>query len=244
MKKTQCSGSTAAMWALAATTALTVPVSAWAQTRPGRMPRMPASASTAANDTPPPPQTVPNAHEPAVSTPRPRQSAFGLQLDLFPTVASAFAGQFGIAPQVWVGIDRVRMRVVAARVRLPDALAFTQDGFTAASTTAAAFIIDYTFGEKFDEWWVGAGVEYWAQTIQNERVKLADGSNAEAAWDSVVFTVGGGYTWRFAGNWYLDPWVGVHAVLNPKTITIGSFEHKPFPLQAEASLKIGYFFDL
>jgi hypothetical protein len=56
-----------------------------------------------------------------------------------------------------------------------------------------------------------------------------------------VFTVGGGYIWRVAGNLFLDPWVGAHAVLNPQTISLGAFDYKPSPLQGEVSLKVGWF---
>ncbi len=184
------------------------------------------------------------SHTDTPPAPTSRKLAFGLQLDLFPTVASAIDGEFGIAPQVWLGVERVRVRLVAARVALPDGLAFVSDGFTNARTTAAALIFDYTFGEKFDGWWVGTGVEVWAQSIENERVRNLDGTNARADYTSVVFTVGGGYTWRFAGNWFLDPWVGLHATLNPRTVTIGAYEYASFPLQANASIKVGYFFDL
>jgi len=42
----------------------------------------------------------------------------------------------------------------------------------------------------------------------------------------------------------VDPWAGAHVVLNRQTVTLGAFEYKPFPLQAEVSLKVGWFFDV
>jgi len=39
----------------------------------------------------------------------------------------------------------------------------------------------------------------------------------------------------------LDPWGEANAVLNPQTVSLGVFDYKPFPLQGEVSLKIGWF---
>ena len=62
---------------------------------------------------------------------------------------------------------------------------------------------------------------------------------ATARWTSTVATVGAGYIWRFAGDVFLDPWVGAHVVLNPHAVQLGAFEYTPFPLQGEVSLKSG-----
>ena len=40
---------------------------------------------------------------------------------------------------------------------------------------------------------------------------------------------------------FLDPWAGGHVVLNPQTVSVGSFDYDPFPLQGEVSLKVGWF---
>ena len=95
-----------------------------------------------------------------------------------------------------------------------------------------------TFGPRFDRWWVGAGFEVWLDTIEHK------GVSGTARWSSVVFTAGGGYIWRFAGDLFLDPWVGAHAVLNPQTVSLGVYDYKPFPLQGEVSVKIGWFVSL
>jgi hypothetical protein len=167
-----------------------------------------------------------------------RPMALGFNLDLFPTVISAANGKAGYAPQVWLGIEPVRIRFVGAHLEPPDALAFADKGFRHPTTTAFAAILDYTTGPHFDGFWAGAGFELWEQSIEH------DGIRATAHWTSAVFTVGGGYIWRFSGNFFLDPWLAAHATLNPQTIALGTFEYKPFPLTAEASLKIGWFADL
>lgn len=161
--------------------------------------------------------------------------ALGFNLDLLPTVLSAANGKLGYAPQVWLGIGHARIRFVSAHLELPDAFAFAPKGFRDPTATVFAAIIDYTFGAHFDGFWVGSGCETWQLGIKHDNVA------GTARWASTVFTVGGGYIWRFAGNLFLDPWAGAHVVLNPQTVTLGAFDYKPFPLQAEVSLKIGGF---
>ena len=172
------------------------------------------------------------ADEGAVRSPR---LALGFNVDLLPTVLSAAGGRLGYAPQVWFGIEHVRLRLVGAHLEPPDAFAFAPSGFHHPTTTALATIIDYTFGPRFDGPWIGSGFELWQNTIEH------DGAQGTARWESTVFTVGGGYIWRVAGDFFLDPWAGAHVVLNPQTIQLGAFAYKPFPLQGEVSLKIGWF---
>jgi hypothetical protein len=161
--------------------------------------------------------------------------ALGFMLDLLPTVLSAANGKFGYAPQVWLGIGRVRVRFVGSHLEPPDVFAFAPTGFRNPTTTAFAAIFDYTFGRRFDGAWLGSGFEIWESTIEHDDV------SGKATWTSTVFTLGGGYIWRFAGDFFLDPWVGAHVALNPQTVTLGGFEYTPFPLQGEVSLKVGWF---
>ncbi len=59
-----------------------------------------------------------------------------------------------------------------------------------------------------------------------------------------MFTGGGGYIWRVAGDFFVDPWAAFHVVLNPQTVSLGGYDYKPFPLQGELSLKVGWFLPL
>jgi hypothetical protein len=161
--------------------------------------------------------------------------ALGFNLDLLPTVLSAANGKLGYAPQVWLGLGHAPIRLVGAHLEPPEAFAFAPKGFRNPTTTAFAAIIDYTFGAHFDGLSLGSGCEIWQLSIEH------DGVAGTARWASTVFTVGGGYIWRFAGDFFLDPWAGAHVVLNPQTVTLGAFDYKPFPLQGEASLKVGWF---
>jgi hypothetical protein len=161
--------------------------------------------------------------------------ALGFNIDLLPTALSAANGKVGYAPQVWIGVGHARLRFVGAHLEPPKAFAFAPNGFHTPTTTVFASIIDYTFGSHFDGWWIGSGFEIWQSSIQHDAV-------AETArWSSTVFTVGGGHIWRVAGNFFLDAWAGAHAVQNPQTISLGPFQYDPFPLQAEASMKAGWF---
>lgn len=161
--------------------------------------------------------------------------ALGFNLDLLPTALSAANGKLGYAPQVWLGIGHARIRFVGAHLEPPNAFAFAPTGFRNPTTTAFASIIDYTSGNRFDHWWIGSGFELWQSSIEHDRVQ------GTARWNSSIFTVGGGYIWRFAGDFFVDPWAGGHVVLNPQTVSLGAFDYKPFPLQGEVSLKVGWF---
>jgi hypothetical protein len=173
------------------------------------------------------------AHDPGER----RKLALGVQLDLFPTVISAVNGRFGGAPQIWVGIDHVRVRFVGAHLEPPDSFAF-QDGFIHPTTTAFATLVDYTFGEHFDRWWIGAGFEQWTQTIGHEGVQ------GDKQWVRTVATVGGGYIFRFAHNVFIDPWLGLHMTLNPSPVMVDTYEYNPPIVVPSASVKVGWFADL
>ncbi len=181
---------------------------------------------------------------PAVTADEPRPPppaipmALGFNLDLLPTVLSAANGRFGAAPQVWLGLGHARVRFVGSHLEPPDAFAFAPSGFHHPTTTAFAAILDYTFGSRFDGAWIGSGFEVWEQTITH------DGVSGTASWTSTVFTLGAGYIWRFAGDFFVDPWVGGHVVLNPQTVSLGAFSFQPFPLVGEASVKVGWFVNL
>jgi hypothetical protein len=166
---------------------------------------------------------------------RPRGPALGFQLDLFPTVISAVNGKAGYAPQLWVGIEPVRLRLITAHLEPPNSLTFDPE-VVKPMLTVLATTLDYTFGKNLDGVWLGAGTEAWFQ-----RARAKDGSG-QAAWTSAVFTVGGGYIWRFAGNFYLDPWLGLHWILNSQRHAVGNVQYSPAALSLSASVKVGWFF--
>jgi hypothetical protein len=162
---------------------------------------------------------------------------FGFQLDLLPTVLSAASGKLGYAPQVWLGIGHVRMRLVGAHMHLPDAFAFAP-GWKRPSLSVLVVVFDYTFGDHFDGFWIGPGFEIWQRSIER------DDTPGTARFSSLVATIGAGYTIRVGEHFFVDPWVAVHAVMNPYPVQLGEHRYEPFPLLAEASVKVGWSTDL
>ncbi len=167
-----------------------------------------------------------------------RALALGFTLDLLPTVLSATDSRFGMSGQVWVGIDAVRLRLVGARMHMPDWLA-ANNGFRNQRTTVAAGIVDYCFGKHFDEWWIGTGFELWLNEVDHR-----DAAGRTADWENIVWTVGGGYIWRFWNNLYIEPWAAAHVMLNRPEIALAGKTYDVFPVTGEVSLKIGWFLDL
>lgn len=159
----------------------------------------------------------------------PKPATVGFELDVLPY---ATGGYYGSA---WVGRGRIRVRPVVASTSLPDF--FVEDGFRNAEVDAYAVIVDYFFRDGFRGFWVGAGAEYWENRVENE----ADGGTAE--WNNTVATVGGGYVWKFAGNFYVNPWVAGHLVVGgPTSVTAGGATYSPKRFTPEASVKLGWHF--
>jgi hypothetical protein len=150
---------------------------------------------------------------------------------------SAVEGQFGFAGQAWVGIDHLRIRMVGAHYYTPQFL-IGDNGFKNQNTNTLAWIFDYVFGNHFDGWWVGTGFELWLNNIGHK------GMSATADWNSAVWTVGGGYIWRFWKNLYIEPWAAMHVVMNQHDVNLGGYKYTPLQVTGEVSLKIGWFFDL
>jgi hypothetical protein len=166
-----------------------------------------------------------------------RRTALGFTFDFLPTVLSAATGNAGYSYQTWIGVDHLRVRLVGAQIYMPDALASSRN-FDHHSMTVAAGIIDYVFGDHFDGAWVGSGVELW----QNRLRSRDDG--VTHYWLNQVLTLGGGYIFRVAGNFYVEPWGAVHCIMNNRTISSASGTFLPKRFSAEVSLKAGYFFDM
>ena len=113
----------------------------------------------------------------------------GFELDVLPYVSG------GYYISGWIGHDRLRLRPVVAKTNLPSFV--VQDGFTNADLEAYAVIVDYFPRGGLRGFWVGAGVEYWKNSIENES------NGGTAKWNNTVATIGAGYVWKVAGNFYL-----------------------------------------
>jgi hypothetical protein len=175
----------------------------------------------------------------AAEPPAPPQAgiALGAELDLLPTVVSAAAGEVGAGGNVWIGRDRLRLRAVGTRMTFPDGFQ-TPSGFQDRELTVAAGIVDLFFARDFSGPWIGAGLEYWWNTI---------GSPAgpdTASWSSGVATLGGGFVWKLRGNLYLNPWAAGHLLLSRPEVTLYGATWKPGALTGEVSLKVGWYTSL
>ncbi len=166
-----------------------------------------------------------------------RGLVLGYTVDLLPIVMTAASGRMGFSFQTWMGVEHVRLRLVGAQMRMPDALV-ENSAFEQYDLTVGAMIIDYVFRDDFSGWWIGSGFELWQNRLQHRK------SGERIYWASQVFTVGGGYIWKIAGNVFVEPWAAAHMVMNNRTIHSGSDRYTPRRLSGEVSLKFGYFFTL
>ena len=164
----------------------------------------------------------------------PENVALGFEIDLLPFTLSAIDGQLGGAANVWLGLDRVRLRAVGSHIAFPPGF-LTPSGFSNRELTAAAGIVDVFFLPKFAGPWIGAGFEYWWNSIGSPS------GPATAYWNSWVATLGAGFVWKFWGNLYLNPWAAGHLLLARPEVTLYGASYTPASLSAEISLKIGWF---
>lgn len=168
------------------------------------------------------------AQEVNATTAAPRTTG-GFELDVLPYVSG------GYYVSGWVGHDRVRVRPVITRTTLPDFA--VQDGFENADLDVYAVIVDYFPRAGFRGFWVGAGVEFWKNAIENA------GNGGTAEWDNTVATIGAGYVWTFAGNLYLNPWAAGHVVVaGPTSVNAGGAPYSPKRFTPEVSVKLGWHF--
>jgi hypothetical protein len=168
------------------------------------------------------------AQETNATTAAPRTTA-GVELDVLPYASG------GYYVSGWIGHDRVRVRPVVTKTTLPDFV--VQDGFKNADLDVYAVIVDYFPRGGFRGFWVGAGVEFWKNAIENE------GNGSTAEWDNTVATIGAGYVWKFAGNFYLNPWAAAHVVTGgPISVNAGGATYSPKRFTPEVSVKLGWHF--
>lgn len=153
----------------------------------------------------------------------------GTELDLLPYISG------GYYVSLWYGKDHLRYRGVYANTNLPSLA--VPEGFKNHELWAAAFIVDYFFKENFEGWWVAAGYEYWDSQIETE-----SGSH-KLFYNNNVMTVGGGFVWKFAGNFYLNPWGAAHIlVTGTGPFEVGDQIYSPSLITPELSLKAGWHF--
>lgn len=155
------------------------------------------------------------------------KQTLGTELDLLPYISG------GYYVSAWYGIDQFRFRAILTKTTVPQFA--VADGYTDNKLNVYAFITDYFFKKNFDGFWIGTGLEYWDSQITYEA------ENQTASYNNTVFTLGGGYVWKFFDNFYLNPWVAIHYIIGgDKEVPVGSSTFKPNVFTPEASIKIGW----
>lgn len=157
------------------------------------------------------------------------KTTIGFEMDAFPFINNGYYGS------AWLGIGHLRLRGVIAKTTIPSFV--VKEGFSDLETTAYAFIADYFFNDKYEGWWVGAGTEYWQNSIKNPD------NNLTADFNNVQLTLGGGYVWKIWRNLYLNPWGALHLrTAGDAEANAGGKIYESALLLPEASIKIGWHF--
>jgi hypothetical protein len=160
---------------------------------------------------------------------RVKSTTIGAELDALPYITGGYYGS------IWVGHNHFRYRAVIAKTEVPGF--YVEDGFTNNEVQAYAAIVDYFFKPEFKGWWIGTGLEYWDSSIQT------DAKLETAKYNNTVFTLGGGYVWKFYNNFYLNPWVAGHLrIAGDKDVSVDTSTFETPLFTPEFSLKLGWHF--
>ena len=156
-------------------------------------------------------------------------NTWGIELDALPYITG------GYYISGWAAFSNFRYRAVAANTNVPDFA--IKDGFDDLEINAYALIVDYFQDQSLKGLWFGGGLEYWDSRITEEV------SADSAQFNNTVATVGGGYVWYFAEQWYLNPWGALHIIIGgDKDVTVGNKTYQPPVVSGEISIKLGWKF--
>ena len=154
----------------------------------------------------------------------------GTELDILPYATG------GYYFSAWYGWNdyQFRIRPVVAKVNVPDF--YIDDKFQNNKIFATALIVDYFFKPNFEGFWIGSGFEYWQNSIENK-------SSVKVDYNAFVFTLGGGYIWKFYKDFYVHPWAAGHLLIGgDKEVKVGDETFKPQIFTFEGSIKLGWSF--
>jgi len=158
--------------------------------------------------------------------------SLGVEVDVLPYISK------GWYASGWVGLDKyhIRIRPVFAKVNVPSFL--YDEEFDRNTLQVYALIVDYFFKPDYKGFWVAPGIEYWNGEVE-------DNFNNTSTYDELVFTVGGGYVWKFPKNFYLNPWVAFHLhMAGDRDVSVGEEVYRTSIFTPEASLKLGWYIPL
>lgn len=156
--------------------------------------------------------------------------SIGAEVDVLPYITGGYYGS------VWASKKHFRYRAVITNVTTPEFM--LKDGFGNNKMMVYAALVDYFFKPVPEKWWIGSGFEYWDAEIQTSQ-KLS-----KAKYNNTMFTLGGGYVWKFYKNFYLNPWAAAHVrIAGDKSVMVDGEKFEPSLFIPEASLKIGWYFN-
>ncbi len=153
----------------------------------------------------------------------------GMEVDALPFITG------GYYLSVWGGYRHFRYRVVLTEVKTPSFLISKE--FSDNRVEVYALITDYFFQPGFRGFWIGTGLEWWKGEI------FARDKSAKGEYSNYLYTLGGGYVWKFYRNFYLNPWAGAHLRVGGDTkADVGIRQFHPALVTPEMSLKLGWNF--
>lgn len=161
----------------------------------------------------------------------PVRSSFtgGMEVDALPFITG------GYYLSVWGGYRHFRYRIVLTEVNTPSFL--VPKDFANNQVEVYAFVTDYFFKREFKGFWIGTGIEWWKGEITTHD------NSAKGTYDNYVYTIGGGYVWKFYRNFYLNPWLGGHLRIGGDTrAQTGDQVFHPRLFTPEVSIKLGWHF--
>lgn len=153
--------------------------------------------------------------------------SWSAEIDVLPFATGGWYGSLATGKGPW------RIRGAMAEVHVPDRFAPT--GWEGPRIRATAVLVDRFFREDATGPWMGTGLERW-----EERYRL-QGQTVSARLQSLHATLGGGWVFDLGGGLTLNPWLALHQrIAGDRQASPGGRTCRPNPLQAEASIKLGY----
>lgn len=141
----------------------------------------------------------------------------------------------GYHGSVWFGTGGNRVRFVYAKATYPDML--NPAGFTNQTSTFKEVEFDFFFGEKradFRGAWFAIGGGQTDMSIESKT------TGATATITANDLHSGIGYAISVAGNFYVNPWIGVDVHLNlPDTVPVGAEVWSPRKVDFVGGMKLG-----
>lgn len=153
----------------------------------------------------------------------------GVELDVLPYITG---GYFGAG---WIGKNHVRVRVLYAKVHLPQFI--IPKGFTNNTIRSFAVVGDYFLKKEQAGWWLGAGLVTWTGEIQS------DAKIGTATYKSYLLNGSLGYVFPVYKGLYVSPWAGLSLrMAGDSNVVVDGTPFKPPLINPEMSVKIGYGF--